>query len=245
MIAEILGWVATLFRGAGMLAKKANKVKYLVSIGNLFWMLNGIFTSNVPLIVSNGFCLLVMLYEIIKQKKGEKQILANSCKTCKEEQRERKENCNEEDKPEPKFKVGDWITNKGHSYLIASIDYEQGRYLFEIGGYTHEQLNWEYIYSADEKYHLWTIADAKPGDVLISQYNKPFIYNGNHNHSHIGFYCGISVEDRINVSSIRCCCWTENVNIHPATKVQRELLFRKMRENGYYWNRDTKTIAKH
>ena len=70
MIAEILGWIATLFRGAGMLAKGANMVKYLVSIGNLFWMLNGIFTSNVPLIVSNGFCLLVMLYEIFKPKKG-------------------------------------------------------------------------------------------------------------------------------------------------------------------------------
>ena len=70
MFAEILGWIATLFRGAGMLAKKANMVKYLVSIGNLFWMLNGIFTSNVPLIVSNGFCLLVMGYEIFKPKKG-------------------------------------------------------------------------------------------------------------------------------------------------------------------------------
>ena len=70
MLAEILGWIATLFRGAGMLAKKANMVKYLVSIGNLFWMLNGIFTSNIPLIVSNGFCLLVMLYEIVKTKKG-------------------------------------------------------------------------------------------------------------------------------------------------------------------------------
>lgn len=66
VLAEILGWIATVFRGAGMLVKKANMVKYLVSIGNLFWMLNGIFTKNIPLIVSNGFCLVVMLYEIIK-----------------------------------------------------------------------------------------------------------------------------------------------------------------------------------
>ena len=49
-----------------MLAKKADIVKYLVSVGNLFWMLNGIMTGNVPLVVSNGFCLLVMLYDIIK-----------------------------------------------------------------------------------------------------------------------------------------------------------------------------------
>ena len=66
VVAEILGWVATVFRGAGMLVKKANMVKYLVSIGNLFWMLNGVFTKNIPLIASNGFCLAVMIYEIIK-----------------------------------------------------------------------------------------------------------------------------------------------------------------------------------
>lgn len=67
---ELLGWIATLFRGSGMLMKRASLVKYLVSIGNLFWMLNGIFTGNVPLIVSNGFCLLVMIYELIKTRRN-------------------------------------------------------------------------------------------------------------------------------------------------------------------------------
>lgn len=67
MIAEIIGWIATVFRGAGMLMKKADLVKYLVSIGNLCWMINGILTKNTPLIVSNAFCLVVMLYEIVKK----------------------------------------------------------------------------------------------------------------------------------------------------------------------------------
>lgn len=65
IVAEIVAWVATLFRGAGMLAKRADMVKYLVSIGNLCWLINGTMTKNIPLMVSNGFCLLVMLYEII------------------------------------------------------------------------------------------------------------------------------------------------------------------------------------
>jgi len=69
VIAEIVAWVATVFRGAGMLAKSANKVKYLVSLGNLFWMINGIITGNIPLIVSNGFCLVVMVYDIIKRSR--------------------------------------------------------------------------------------------------------------------------------------------------------------------------------
>lgn len=68
IIAELIAWVATLFRGAGMLAKSANTIKYLVSAGNLFWMVNGIMTRNTPLIVSNGFCLVVMLYEVISKK---------------------------------------------------------------------------------------------------------------------------------------------------------------------------------
>ena len=68
ILAEIMGWVATVFRGAGMLVKKADMVKYLVSIGNLYWMLNGVMTKNVPLVVSNGFCLAVMVVEIVKNR---------------------------------------------------------------------------------------------------------------------------------------------------------------------------------
>ena len=68
LIAEIVAWIATVFRGAGMLAKSVNKVKYLVSAGNLLWMINGVMTNNIPLIVSNGFCLLVMIYEFVKTK---------------------------------------------------------------------------------------------------------------------------------------------------------------------------------
>jgi uncharacterized protein with PQ loop repeat len=67
MIAEIIGWVATIFRGTGMLMKNAETVKYLVSVGNLCWMINGILTKNIPLIVSNAFCLVVMLYEIVRK----------------------------------------------------------------------------------------------------------------------------------------------------------------------------------
>lgn len=67
MIAELIGWAATIFRGSGMLMKDADMIKYLVSIGNLCWMINGLLTKNVPLIVSNAFCLVVMVYEIVKK----------------------------------------------------------------------------------------------------------------------------------------------------------------------------------
>lgn len=68
IIAEIIGWIATVFRSAGMLCKSANMVKYLVSLGNLCWMVNGIMTNNKPLIASNAICLVIMLVEIVKNK---------------------------------------------------------------------------------------------------------------------------------------------------------------------------------
>lgn len=69
VVSQILGWVATFFRAGGMLAKKPMAVKLLVSVGNLGWMLSGICTGNIPLIVSNALCLVVMVLELIRSKK--------------------------------------------------------------------------------------------------------------------------------------------------------------------------------
>lgn len=68
LLIEIIGWLATVFRSWGMLCKSANMVKYLVSGGNLLWMISGIMTGNIPLITSNAICLIIMLFEIIKNK---------------------------------------------------------------------------------------------------------------------------------------------------------------------------------
>lgn len=68
IISQVLGWIATFFRAGGMLAKKPMTIKWLVSAGNLGWMLSGALTGNVPLIVSNALCLLVMMWEIFKTK---------------------------------------------------------------------------------------------------------------------------------------------------------------------------------
>lgn len=72
VISQVLGWIATGFRAGGMLAKKPMTVKLLVSVGNLGWMLSGVLTNNVPLVVSNALCLVVMVFEIIKNKRDGK-----------------------------------------------------------------------------------------------------------------------------------------------------------------------------
>ena len=69
IISQILGWIATFFRAGGMLAKKPLTVKLLVSVGNLGWMVSGILTGNIPLVVSNALCLVVMIIELVKSRK--------------------------------------------------------------------------------------------------------------------------------------------------------------------------------
>lgn len=68
IISQIAGWIATAFRAGGMLAKKPLTVKLLVSVGNLLWAVSGLLTGNVPLIVSNVLCLLVMAVELVRKK---------------------------------------------------------------------------------------------------------------------------------------------------------------------------------
>lgn len=72
ILSQILGWAATFFRAGGMLAKDPMTVKWLVSVGNLGWMLSGVLTGNIPLVVSNAVCLIVMVVEIIKSRRKKK-----------------------------------------------------------------------------------------------------------------------------------------------------------------------------
>lgn len=72
IVSQIFGWIATIFRASGMLAKDPMLIKWLVSIGNFGWMVSGILTANIPLIVSNALCLVVMGIEIIKNYRSKK-----------------------------------------------------------------------------------------------------------------------------------------------------------------------------
>lgn len=68
-ISQIAGWLATALRASGMLAKKPMSIKLLVSAGNALWGLSGALTGNIPLIVSNVLCLIIMTVELIRNKK--------------------------------------------------------------------------------------------------------------------------------------------------------------------------------
>lgn len=67
ILSQVAGWIATFLRAGGMLAKEPLTIKPLVSAGNLGWLISGILTANVPLIVSNGLCLIIMVVELIRR----------------------------------------------------------------------------------------------------------------------------------------------------------------------------------
>ena len=70
ILSQVAGWIATGLRASGMLAKNPMTIKLLVSGGNAGWLLSGILTGNIPLIVSNGLCLVIMGVELVRNRKG-------------------------------------------------------------------------------------------------------------------------------------------------------------------------------
>lgn len=143
------------------------------------------------------------------------------------------------DKVEPKFKVGDWVVNKfGDSYHIDSLDKKNYQVSDGKGNYNYFPI------SQQDKMHLWTIQDAKDGDVLVHSSfmfdDFIFIYN---NTSILQAYCYYSNERNRFIIEDRGhhCPWNMQ-EVTPATKEQRDLLFQKMKEAGYEWDADKKEL---
>lgn len=96
-------------------------------------------------------------------------------------------------------------------------------------------------FSCEHNIHLWTIEDAMDGDVLVSIDNHPFIYTGKSTTHTINAYCGFDEHN----SFIANRYWEyKNDNIRPATKEQQDLLFQRIKEDGYEWNADIKVLNK-
>lgn len=143
---------------------------------------------------------------------------------------------------EPKFKVGNWIACNADSFTLSIKSVRDENYYFHQGASLP-------IKDIDEHYHLWTIADAKDGDVIafndspdvnfplrwIGIYKQPRVVS---NKSY-WFHCIITPDHTFRGYD---SWWVSNV--HPATKEQRDLLFEKMKEAGYEWDADKKELKK-
>ena len=166
----------------------------------------------------------------------EKQVPKPQGKTALEAIHEKKvDNAN---KVELMYHKDDWIIhpNTGIIYqVVACID---NQYQLKYG----EHHTFQKCADVDRCTRLWTIQDAKDGDILVSEYNKPFIYNGKYISDSIGAHCGINIHDQFIISPTEYN-WTD-YKVEPATKEQRNLLFQKMKEMGWEWDAEKKKLKR-
>ena len=166
--------------------------------------------------------------------KNERDVLSNSSNTGKNEQKS-------DDKVEPKFKVGDWLcANELNDYAnnikIVNIVDVFGKKRYKISRDYDSDLDLVEFNFIEEHYHLWTIQDAKDGDVLVNGSNI-FIFYFINNRRLMG-YCHVNMDDGNFYNDIgrnECFC-TIDAPVTPATKEQRDALMKAMNNAGYEWD---------
>ena len=144
------------------------------------------------------------------------------------------------DKVKQKFHKGDWVVSPNGVYWHIDAVWN-GRY--EVSSIDGTHTDWPLNTSL---YHLWTIQDAKDGDVLaydngcveiILLFKKWLdeVGKGAYSYVHI-----TSSGRHIHINNWSDC----GLSAYPATKEQRELLFSKMIEAGYTWDAENKKLKK-
>ena len=145
-------------------------------------------------------------------------------------------------KIEPKFKVGDWVTTEGgfSPIVIKNVDVDNNKYKVRVSSCGIKGFpKIDYI---DSLYHLWTIKDAKNGDVLVSD-NSVFIFQKEYIAGKPTAYCGIMNGQFIQAQD---GCWT-NERCYPASEKDFALLIYKMKDEGYrfdFVNKELKPLSK-
>lgn len=142
-----------------------------------------------------------------------------------------------------KFGVGDWITSNLSisSNLLCIIGVDKTNYEVITPQGSTGVPSIRYI---DEHYHLWTIQDAKDGDVIrlgtVTAIFKKYI--GQEKCICYCSFCkdgGFEIPIENGEDNVYGC-----YNATPATKEQRDFLFQKMKEADYEWDTDKKELKK-
>ena len=195
--------------------------------------------------------------EVTKQKlednlnKALEKETPESCNEFLEKQGEQKF----ADKVEPKFHEGEWIAKNDESPI--NIDYSCCKITnVENGNYTIESIygykGYNTFETFEKDYHLWTIKDAKDGDVLYNRDdfagNSVFIYKGISDKTHACFYYTRLFKDKdfciYNDVMWKNGCGVNGGEFYPATKEQRDTLERAMTNAGYSFDFENKELKK-
>ena len=138
------------------------------------------------------------------------------------------------DNVEPKFKVGDWVVNSTTLNLCHVVKVEHGQYICD---------DCSFPITKENEYHLWTIQDARNGDVLaedmIESHPSPFVAICKKQDGELfETYCFIGHDGKFYKGEIGHV----GEYVHPATKEQCDLLFQKMTDADYEWDSEKKEL---
>ena len=137
------------------------------------------------------------------------------------------------------FKAGDWITNGNYIWKIISIDNFDYTLQNQLGEFVEDTIDY-----VNKTFHLWTIQDAKDGDVIFYDNGWTCILKNIHGIWYSS-YCFITSDGEFHMGyNEHAINATINGNAHPATKEQCNLLFQKIKEAGYKWCDETKILVK-
>ena len=144
----------------------------------------------------------------------------------------------------PTYKEGDWLVHNERRNIIKVVNATPLVYEgVDILGYHNKMSNT----TIENNYHLWSIADAKAGDVVVEDSNisnpsSPFIaiFKKKDSEDDFSSHCFIGFDGYFYDGEAGHC----SENIHPATKEHRDLLFQKMKEAGYEWDAEKKELKK-
>ena len=150
-----------------------------------------------------------------------------------------KQDKNSTDKIEPKFKVGDWVVNKfGDSWHIDSLDKKNYQVSNGKGNYNYFPI------LKHNEMHIWTIQDAKDGDVIqlgkVTAIFKKYI--GREKCICYCSFCknaGFEIPIENGEDNVYGCH-----NAAPVTREQYNILMNAMNNAGYEWDIEKKELKK-
>ena len=148
--------------------------------------------------------------------------------------------CKPVDKVEPKFKVGDWVMLDRPVLITKDEDMPYN---------THQYWTSDGTWFGDaNKAKLWTIQDAKDGDVLyhkspLTGIEYIVMSRGVNGYGAVDSYFRYNSADGFD-TNIPSVFSAKLDDITPATKEQCDLLFQKMKEAGYEWDAEKKELKK-
>ena len=141
------------------------------------------------------------------------------------------------DKVEPKFKVGDFLVS---DYCIGKVvELTNDAYLLDTGQ--------GIPFSCEHNAHLWTIQDAKDGDVLADNVGVILFRKiGNEKYADaVDYHCAVYKSGSFIIQKgLSYWGYSKDEQLCPATKEQRERFFATMHEVGYEWDAEKKELKR-